>query len=72
MDELELSGVPMLVVERRGPVVGLVVLDRDARTRALAKRVKIVSRSKVVAADYAVNMLARIGWIPSGHDVMKE
>ena len=59
--ELKLAGVPMLVVETWSPVVGLVFLNLDARTRALAERIIIVSSSKVATADYVVNMLARIG-----------
>ena len=51
----------MLVVERWGPVVGLVFLDLDGRARALPEVIVIVSSSKVVTADYVVNMLARIG-----------
>ena len=54
----------MLVVERWGPVVGLVFLDLDARARALPEDIRIVSSSKVVTADYVVNMLARIGLLP--------
>ena len=60
-DKLELAGVLMLVVESWSPVVGLVLLDLDSRTRALAEGVKIVSGSKVVATEYVVNMLGRIG-----------
>ena len=47
----------MPVVERRGPVVGFVVLDCDTRAGALAKLIVIVGRSKIVAADYIVNVL---------------
>ena len=48
----------MLVVERRSPVVGLIILDRDGRASALAERIEIVGRSKFVTAYYIVNMLA--------------
>lgn len=61
MDELELAGVFVLVVERWSPIVGLVVLGIDARASAFAELVVIVGSSKVVAADYIVNMLVRIG-----------
>ena len=47
----------MLVVERRSPVVGLVVLDNETRASALAKVIVIIGRSKVVATDYIVNVL---------------
>ena len=60
-DELELAGVPVLVVERRGPVVGLVGLDCDTRARAVEKLIGIVGRSKVAAADYIVDVLEENG-----------
>jgi len=61
MHELELAGVPMLIVERWRPVVGLVFLDLDGRAGAFPELIKVVSSIKVVSADYVVNMLARIG-----------
>jgi hypothetical protein len=51
----------VLVVESWGPVVRLIILDLDAGASALAELIKIVSGSKVVATDYVVNMLARVG-----------
>ena len=59
--ELELAGVPVLVVESRGPVVGLVLLDIDGRASALAERIEIVGRSKFAAAHYTMNVLAITG-----------
>jgi len=67
-DELELAGVPVLVVEIWSPVVGLVVLDCDGRARALEERIGVVGISKFVATHYAVNMLTRE---PSGGGVTK-
>lgn len=68
-DKLELAGVLMLVVESWSPVVGKVLLDLDGRTRALAEGIIIVSSSKVVATDYVVNMLGRIGLNKTGQGV---
>jgi len=74
-DELVLAGVPVLVVERRGPVVRLVVLNFDTRTRAFAELFEVVGISKIAATCYTVNVLAKVGarasdrWVTLEHDV---
>ena len=48
----------MPVVDSWCPVVRLVFRDYNARARALAERIVIVCSTKIVAANYIVDMLA--------------